>query len=98
MGIRGLLVLVLMAALVTACASTGQRHGTALAGEAVAMRAHPPAAARGRLIIHGTGDVNVDPEYIPALRTKGYAHAWTGLSGLFTRDHLSVVNLECPIS
>lgn len=98
MGIRGLVAVVLMTALVTACAGGEQHHGTALAGQPAGVLAHPPAGARGRLVVHGTGDVNVDPEYIPALRTKGYAHAWAGLSGLFARDHLSVVNLECPIS
>jgi len=56
----------------------------------------PPS--RGRLVIHGAGDVNVDPGYIPNLRTRGYAWAWTGLGGLFRRDDLTVVNLECAVS
>ena len=56
------------------------------------------AAPRGALVVHGTGDVNLDPAYIPALRTRGYAHAWAGLDGLFTGDDLTVVNLECPVS
>ena len=56
------------------------------------------AAPRGTLVVHGTGDVNLDPAYIPALRTRGYAHAWAGLDGLFTGDDLTVVNLECPVS
>ncbi len=51
---------------------------------------------RGRLLIHGTGDVSLDPSYIPAFRTKGYGWAWSGLSGLFQRDDLTVINLECP--
>ena len=38
------------------------------------------------------------PSYIPALRTRGYEHAWTGLDGLFTGDDLTVVNMECPVS
>lgn len=53
---------------------------------------------RGRVVVHGTGDVNLDPSYIPALRTRGYDHAWSGLDGLFTADDLTVVNLECPVS
>lgn len=57
-----------------------------------------PEPARGRLVIHGTGDVNLDPAYIPALAANGYEHAWTGLEGLFRRDDLTVVNLECAVS
>jgi poly-gamma-glutamate capsule biosynthesis protein CapA/YwtB (metallophosphatase superfamily) len=53
---------------------------------------------RGTLVVHGTGDVNLDPSYIPALHSRGYAYAWTGLDGLFTGDDLTVVNLECPVS
>jgi hypothetical protein len=50
---------------------------------------------KGALLIHGTGDVAVDPTYIPTLAQKGYAHAWSGLDGLFQRDDLTVINLEC---
>lgn len=49
-------------------------------------------------MIHGTGDVNLDPDYIPNLRTYGYDYAWSGLRGLFRRDDVTVVNLECPVS
>jgi hypothetical protein len=58
----------------------------------------PTERPKGRLVIHGTGDVNVDPSYIPALAANGYGHAWTGLGGLFRRDDLTVINLECAIS
>ena len=58
----------------------------------------PAAVARGRLVVHGTGDVNLDPSYIPALAARGYDHAWSGLDGLFRDDDLTVVNLECPVS
>lgn len=50
---------------------------------------------KGTLVIHGTGDVAVDPNYIPALRANGWDYAWTGLDGLFIEDDLTVVNLEC---
>jgi poly-gamma-glutamate synthesis protein (capsule biosynthesis protein) len=49
-------------------------------------------------VIHGVGDTNVDPGYIPNFQTYGYAWAWTGLGGLFTRDDLTIVNLECAVS
>jgi poly-gamma-glutamate synthesis protein (capsule biosynthesis protein) len=52
--------------------------------------------ARGTLVIHGTGDVSLDPSQIPAFATRGYGWAWSGLAGLFLRDDLTVVNLECP--
>lgn len=50
---------------------------------------------RGTLVIHGVGDVALDPDYIPVFRSKGYDHAWSGLEGLFLSDDLTVVNLEC---
>jgi hypothetical protein len=53
---------------------------------------------RGWLVIHGTGDVNLDGEVIGALRSRGYDHAWSGLDGLFVDDDLTVINLECSPS
>lgn len=50
---------------------------------------------KGELVIHGTGDVAVDPSYIPALASNGWDHAWSGLEGLFLEDDLTVINLEC---
>jgi poly-gamma-glutamate capsule biosynthesis protein CapA/YwtB (metallophosphatase superfamily) len=58
----------------------------------------PKTSPRGRLLIHGTGDVNVDPSYIPNLAAYGYGYAWSGLNGLFRSDDLTVVNLENPVS
>ncbi|HSM43523.1 MAG TPA: hypothetical protein VK969_00755, partial [Acidimicrobiia bacterium] len=45
------------------------------------------------LVIQGTGDVNLDPRYIPALAEHGYGYAWEALGGLFRDDHLTVINL-----
>ena len=50
------------------------------------------------LVIQGTGDVNLDPSYIPALAAEGWDHAFSGLDGLFVEDSLTVVNLECAPS
>lgn len=47
-------------------------------------------------MIHGTGDVSLDPSYIPAFRSNGYGWAWSGLDGLFREDDLTVINHECP--
>jgi capsule synthesis protein PGA_cap len=58
----------------------------------------PTPPPKGRLLIHGTGDVNLDPSYIPNLAANGYGYAWSGLDGLFRRDDLTVINLECPVS
>ena len=49
-------------------------------------------------MIQGTGDVNLDPAYIPALATEGWDHAWSGLEGMFLEDDLTVINLECAPS
>ena len=56
------------------------------------------APARDALVIHGTGDVSLDPSQIPAFGTRGYGWAWSGLGGIFRRDDLTVVNLECPVT
>ena len=53
---------------------------------------------RRRLVIHGTGDVNLDPNFVTTFQSQGYEYAWSGMDGLFTRDDLTVVNLECPVS
>jgi len=58
----------------------------------------PTPPPRERLVIHGTGDVSLDPAYIPNLTANGYGYAWDGLGGLFRRDDLTVINLECPVS
>ena len=51
---------------------------------------------RETIVIHGTGDVSLDPAYIPAFRSNGYGWAWSGLDGLFRGDDLTVINHECP--
>ncbi len=56
------------------------------------------APPRGSLVIHGAGDVSLDPSYISTYRTYGYGYAWSGLGGLFQRDDLTVVNVESPVS
>jgi poly-gamma-glutamate capsule biosynthesis protein CapA/YwtB (metallophosphatase superfamily) len=57
-----------------------------------------PAPARGKLVIHGAGDTNLDPHSISNFQRYGYAWAWTGLNGLFKSDDLTLVNLECAVS
>jgi poly-gamma-glutamate synthesis protein (capsule biosynthesis protein) len=42
--------------------------------------------------------VSLDPGFISTYRTHGYGYAWSGLNGLFRRDDLTVVNLECAVS
>ena len=68
----------------------------ALASCAVAATNAPVTPAKGTLVLHGAGDVSLDPVQIPALRRQGYDWAWSGLGGLFRSDDLTVVNLECP--
>jgi poly-gamma-glutamate synthesis protein (capsule biosynthesis protein) len=70
------------------------------AGHALAPSASTagPSAARGSLVLHGTGDVSLDPSYISTYAAQGYGYAWSGMDGLFRRDDLTVVNLECAVS
>lgn len=71
--------------------------GVPAAGSGATRTASPSAAEPKRtIVIHGTGDVSLDPSYIPALRTNGYGWAWSGLEGLFRADDLTVINHECP--
>jgi hypothetical protein len=60
----------------------------------------PPTSTppKGWVVIQGTGDVNLDPTYIPALVSQGYEWAWSGLDGFFLDDDLTLVNLECSPS
>lgn len=62
--------------------------------------ASPPTTVppKETLVIQGTGDVNLDPTYVPNLAANGYDYAWAGLEGVFLEDDLSVVNLECAPS
>ncbi len=53
---------------------------------------------RSSLVIHGTGDVNLDADHLGVFLAEGFGHAWSGLGGLFTKDDLTVVNLECAPS
>jgi poly-gamma-glutamate capsule biosynthesis protein CapA/YwtB (metallophosphatase superfamily) len=76
--------------------AAGVSMALTLASCAVASTPTTDQAARGSLVIHGTGDVSLDPSQIPAFRTHGYDWAWSGLEGLFGRDDLTMVNLECP--
>jgi poly-gamma-glutamate synthesis protein (capsule biosynthesis protein) len=55
-----------------------------------------PAPAKQELVVHATGDVSLDPGYIPAFVENGYDWAWSGLGGLFRRDDLTIINHECP--
>lgn len=63
-----------------------------------ATTAMPPARPRETLIIHGIGDVALDPVYVPTFPSEGYAYAWSGLDGIFRRDDLTVINMECVVS
>lgn len=81
----------------------GGESGTPEApGSTLPSAARSPSAApsqhRDPLVIHGTGDVNLDPSYIPNFQTFGYGYAWSGLAGLFQKDDLTVINLECAVS
>ncbi len=85
---------------VTTRSVTSPRSTTSTVAVTTTTAPAPPTtvAERGWLVIHGTGDVNLDGDVIRALRTNGYGHAWSGLGGLFGADDLTIINLECSPS
>jgi hypothetical protein len=52
------------------------------------------APRSGPIVIHGTGDVLLDPGQLGVL-AQGFDAPWSRVRELFTNDDLSVVNLEC---
>ncbi|MDN5934476.1 MAG: CapA family protein [Pseudonocardia sp.] len=98
MRVGGTVAVVGIVLLAGCSAPAAEAVGPAPTSAAAAPSAVPEAPERQRIVVHGTGDVNLDPAYVPALRSNGYAHAWSGLDDLFAADDLTVVNLECPVS
>ena len=58
----------------------------------------PAREPRGRLVVSGTGDVNLDPTFVRSFPSRGYEYAWSGLDGVLDQDDLTIVNLECSAS
>ncbi|MFA9429933.1 CapA family protein [Egicoccus sp. AB-alg2] len=48
------------------------------------------------MIVH-TGDVSLDPDYVPALRRHGPDAVWDGVREAFHGADVVAVNLECPV-
>ncbi|MGI9665947.1 MAG: CapA family protein [Acidimicrobiia bacterium] len=74
---------------------------TTAAAPTTSTTTEPPApieTPRQRLVVSGTGDVNLDPAFVRSFPSKGYDWAWSGLGGIFQRDDLTVINLECSPS
>jgi hypothetical protein len=63
----------------------------------VESAAHIPDPKQ-RLVVSGTGDVNLDPTFVRSFPSTGYEYAWSGLDNIFNQDDLTVVNLECSAS
>lgn len=82
------------------------RSTLAVGAIAIVVSFPPPAAAApldrlppvrpetGRLVIHAVGDVATDPDFVSTFG-DGYGEAWSGTGGIFTRDDLTIINLEC---
>ncbi len=51
-----------------------------------------------RLVVSGTGDVNLDPTFVRSFPSTGYDYAWSGLNHILNQDDLTVINLECSAS
>jgi poly-gamma-glutamate capsule biosynthesis protein CapA/YwtB (metallophosphatase superfamily) len=58
----------------------------------------PAAGRKQTLLVHAVGDVSLDPNHVSGLAKHGFAHAWTGVDGLFTRDDLTIANIECSVA
>ena len=72
--------------------------GAALAAATVAPMSSPAATpASGPIVVHATGDVNLDPGQLQLLGS-GYEEPWTGVRDLFRADDVTVINLECAAS
>ncbi|MFL5798540.1 MAG: CapA family protein [Actinomycetota bacterium] len=52
---------------------------------------------KGALVIHGAGDTNVDSGYI-GVSPSNYDTLLSGMNGVFDRDDVTVVNLECSVT
>ena len=58
----------------------------------------PRTPVRGRLVIHAVGDVGFSLDQNRVFAHEGFGIAWIGLRGIFQRDHLTIINLECAPS
>jgi poly-gamma-glutamate capsule biosynthesis protein CapA/YwtB (metallophosphatase superfamily) len=63
----------------------------------VAPTVGPTPTPSGPIVVHGTGDVNLDPGQLHLL-ASGYEEPWTGVRELFRSDDVTVINLECAAS
>jgi hypothetical protein len=57
----------------------------------------PSPRPKRALVIHGAGDTNVDSGYI-GVPPSNYDTLLSGMGGLFVRDDVTVVNLECSVT
>lgn len=78
--------------------TTSTTSSTTTSTSTTTLPPEPIETPRQRLVVSGTGDVNLDPTFVRTFPTTGYADAWTGLYGAFRADDLTIVNLECSPS
>lgn len=82
----------------TAAPSTTVATTTTTTTTTAAVSTEQATPPRGRLVIHAVGDVNFDLGHNAIFGHTGYESPWSGLRGIFQRDHLTIVNLECSPS
>jgi hypothetical protein len=58
----------------------------------------PIPTEKRRIVVSGTGDVNLDPAFVRSFPSTGYEYAWSGLDDILNQDDITVVNLECSAS
>jgi poly-gamma-glutamate capsule biosynthesis protein CapA/YwtB (metallophosphatase superfamily) len=76
-------------------AASGPASGSPTGGPHTSSTPAPPP--KRALVIHGAGDTNVDSGYI-GVSPSNYDTLLSGMNGLFQRDDVTVVNLECSVT
>jgi hypothetical protein len=72
----------------------GQKARPAAVHREVSSTPETTPPATGDIVVHGTGDVLLDPSQLGALDSS-FAAPWTGVRELFRGDAVTIVNLEC---
>lgn len=75
----------------------GQVPGLVAQAAAAQPSETPTPSGPQRLVIHGTGDVNLDPRQL-GLALSTFDAPWDGVRDLFGSDDLTIINLECAPS
>ncbi len=76
-------------------ATTDPSTATASSSTTTSTTSTTTVPPKERLVIHAVGDVGLSSAQHGAFLVEGYEIAWNGLDGIFERDDLTIINLEC---